>query len=460
MLFAVVGMGGLVKTTLVTQTYNHAVKKHFHCHAWICVSQSYQIEELLKRLIKELLKANMEVPPNEIHKMDYRQLVETTISYLWGKKYVVVLDDVWTMDVWSQISVAFRNDKCGSRVMLTTRQVDVASSSSFLGGIGSCVFHLEPLHDDKALTLLATCNCLMALREKTILDWKKVENSIGSDLSNNPIFERLKSILLLSFNDLPYYLKHCFLYCSIFPEDQIIKRKKTIRLWVAEGFVEERRGLTMEEVAEEYLNGLIFRTKGEIVTDVGNLTQLRKFGITMARREYGRELSASITKMKSLLVLKIVANNEEETLELKTFSLPHLYKILLLGHLDKLPHWLGTLDNLTHTMGRGCAYMMETSLSSRYILGRHDSIEFYKDRGENNESIERLDLARFGELKMLPWGIEYLTTLKGLFLWHMLEQLVARLRTDESGDRLKVSHIPKIRSSVMKEGKYVYEDLP
>ncbi|XP_077213825.1 disease resistance protein RPM1-like [Tasmannia lanceolata] len=102
MLCAVVGMGGLGKTTLVTQAYNsQAVKKHFHCYAWISVSQAYQIEELLKSLIKELFKVNKEAAPKEIDKMDYRQLVESTISYLQGKRYVVVLDDVWSVDVWS-----------------------------------------------------------------------------------------------------------------------------------------------------------------------------------------------------------------------------------------------------------------------------------------------------------------------------------------------------------------------
>lgn len=35
---------------------------------------------------------------------------------------------------------------------------------------------------------------------------------------------------------------------------------RLMRLWVAEGFVEEREGKTMEEVAGEYLNELINRS--------------------------------------------------------------------------------------------------------------------------------------------------------------------------------------------------------
>ncbi|VVA21046.1 Hypothetical predicted protein [Prunus dulcis] len=69
----------------------------------------------------------------------------------------------------------------------------------------------------------------------------------------------MKSILLLSFNDLPYRLKQCFLYCSLFPEDHVIRNNRLIRLWIDEGFVEHVKGVTPEEVAKGYLMELIFR---------------------------------------------------------------------------------------------------------------------------------------------------------------------------------------------------------
>jgi len=59
---------------------------------------------------------------------------------------------------------------------------------------------------------------------------------------------------------LPYYLKQCYLYLSVFPDDYLIKRMKLIRLWIVERFVEEKQGFTMEEVAEEYLNELVNRS--------------------------------------------------------------------------------------------------------------------------------------------------------------------------------------------------------
>ncbi|XP_062093359.1 disease resistance protein RPM1-like [Humulus lupulus] len=70
----------------------------------------------------------------------------------------------------------------------------------------------------------------------------------------------MQAILSLSFNDLPCHLKHCFMYLSLFPEDYSIKRHVLIRLWIAEGFIEEIEGRTLEEVANGCFNELLNRS--------------------------------------------------------------------------------------------------------------------------------------------------------------------------------------------------------
>ncbi|KAL7205138.1 hypothetical protein ACSBR2_018125 [Camellia fascicularis] len=97
------------------------------------------------------------------------------------------------------------------------------------------------------------------------LDWRKAYNSLSWELSNNPELEAVKTTLLYSFNELPYQLKHCFLYCCLFPEDYRIRRKRLIRLWMAEGFVEKRKGLTVEEVADSYLMDLVCRSMLQVI---------------------------------------------------------------------------------------------------------------------------------------------------------------------------------------------------
>ncbi|RWR84847.1 disease resistance protein RPM1-like protein [Cinnamomum micranthum f. kanehirae] len=285
---SVVGMGGLGKTILVTEVFNSlAVKEHFNCYAWISVSQSYKIEELLQRVIKELYASKKDDLPNNLYQMDYRRLVEMLVNYLQDKRYVIVLDDVWNIKAWDDISIAIPSNHCGSRVMLTSRNRDLRVKGK--------VFYLRPLKRNEAWELfckkafwnipkrrcpqelepaakkivgkceglplaIVAIGGIMSRKEIRESEWKKVEDSLGWELSNNPDLDRMKNILLHSYYDLPYHLKSCFLYFSVFPRGRIINRAELIRLWVAEGFVEVRRDLTMEDIAENYLRELIHRS--------------------------------------------------------------------------------------------------------------------------------------------------------------------------------------------------------
>ncbi|KAL7235110.1 hypothetical protein ACSBR1_018573 [Camellia fascicularis] len=198
---SVVGMGGSGKTTLVAQAYNsQIVKRQFDCYAWITVSQTYLVDDLLRSMIKEFYRGAKEAIPMDLSIMSYRELIEMITNFLRLKRYVIVFDDVWSSNLWRDIHVSLLDEGLGSR-----------------------------------------------------------------ELSNNPGLEGVKTILLLSFNDLPYRLKCCFLYCCLFPEDYKIKRKRLIRLWMEEGFVEKVRGRTPEEVAEGYLMELICRSMLQVV---------------------------------------------------------------------------------------------------------------------------------------------------------------------------------------------------
>ena len=98
----------------------------------------------------------------------------------------------------------------------------------------------------------------MSRKEKTRSSWERVLQGIEWHLDQCP--ESCLGILALSYNDLPYYLKSCFLYCGIFPKDHKIKVRNLINLWVAEGFIEKRGKQTMEDIAQDYLEELIHRS--------------------------------------------------------------------------------------------------------------------------------------------------------------------------------------------------------
>ena len=95
-------MGGQGKTTLVGRVFNNQeVIAHFGgCRAWITVSQSYTVEGLLRDVLEKMCKEIREDPPLGISKMDLNSLIVEVKNYLQKKRYVVIFDDVWSVELW------------------------------------------------------------------------------------------------------------------------------------------------------------------------------------------------------------------------------------------------------------------------------------------------------------------------------------------------------------------------
>ncbi|XP_030945329.1 disease resistance protein RPM1-like [Quercus lobata] len=74
---SVVGIGGIGKTTLVKKVCkNEKVVAHFDCCAWITVSQSYKMEELLRHMIKQFYQASEESASTSIGSIDTMKEIE------------------------------------------------------------------------------------------------------------------------------------------------------------------------------------------------------------------------------------------------------------------------------------------------------------------------------------------------------------------------------------------------
>ena len=294
---SIVGMGGLGKTTLAKNVYNQRdVQGHFDCKAWVYVSQEFKAREILLDIAHHVMPHKK---TRKLKGMEEARLGEELCKYLKGieeeekeKKYLVVMDDVWSSDVWSRLCSYFPEVENGSKVLITTRNKEIAlraTSEAFiyelplmneakswqlflkkaLQGRTSTATHtltseLEELGKEivrkcKGLPLaIMVLGGLLSTKEKTKASWEKVLASIDWHLDQGP--ESCMGILALSYNDLPYYLKSCFLYCGIFPEDSNIDASKLIRLWLAEGFIQRRGKERLEDIAEDYLHELIDRS--------------------------------------------------------------------------------------------------------------------------------------------------------------------------------------------------------
>lgn len=259
------GMGGLGKTTLARRVYNDRnVKRHFDCRVWVSVSQEYRIGEPLMRIANSVLTPT----PQQRRRVKETELGNTLRDSLKSKTYLIVLDDLWSPQVLVDLSSHFpESDK--SRVLITTRILEVAHHTpSYLHEIRPLSFDdswelflskvfrvtttkpikvqsdLEELREavvDKCQgspLSIALLGGLLSGKQKTPESWNQVLQSIKRHGDDHQPFYLW--ILSWSYNDLPFYLKSCFLYCGLFPEDHEISARKLINLWIAEGFVQKK----------------------------------------------------------------------------------------------------------------------------------------------------------------------------------------------------------------------------
>ncbi|XVF83815.1 hypothetical protein PTKIN_Ptkin16aG0523400 [Pterospermum kingtungense] len=294
---SIVGMGGIGKTTLAKRVYNHLdVKRHFDCSFWAFISQDCKPTEVFYDFLIKLLSPSKE-EREEIDKLKEDELIKRVFDVLKRKRYLVILDDIWREEDWNRLKPAFPRGEKGSKILLTTRNKDVALSANpcnspielpFLTDADSWrlfkkkafpenttesearsrefeMLGREMVNKCGGLPLaIVTLGGLLATKSSRA-EWEMVQRNIHSHLNKDQQQDRqygaVNGILVLSYNDLPYYLKPCFLYVGHYPEDWEISKKELIQLWIAEGFISpssESEGM-LEDAAEGFLEELINR---------------------------------------------------------------------------------------------------------------------------------------------------------------------------------------------------------
>ncbi|PHT73471.1 hypothetical protein T459_24256 [Capsicum annuum] len=92
----IVGMGGIGKTTLAKEVYNHeSILCRFDVRAWATVSQQHNRKEILLGLLRSTIKID-----------DTRgeaELANVLQKSLKRKRYLIVLDDIWSCEVWDGV---------------------------------------------------------------------------------------------------------------------------------------------------------------------------------------------------------------------------------------------------------------------------------------------------------------------------------------------------------------------
>ncbi|KAL6606550.1 hypothetical protein ACP70R_042203 [Stipagrostis hirtigluma subsp. patula] len=294
-------------------------------------SKEAEAKYLLEVLIRRSMEcAKAKAKRVELEELNEKQLMDLLHKFALGKRYLIVLDDIWSKDTWDIIGVAFPEKKNGSRIILTTRKDDVAhhpnarkefykpkllneeESTRLLlsralpdhilegdnpAAMGKKLDEMKELAKELAVKCCGLPLAIVVLgghlsRNLDVLEWRRLTSS--REWHAMITTERIiGSILDLSYYDMPSHIRSCFLYTTTFPEDSSIYIRDLTSLWIAEGFIPLVRGYTRQEVAVKYVAELVQRCMVQVekLTISGRIKViklhdiLRDWGIGRARRE-------------------------------------------------------------------------------------------------------------------------------------------------------------------------------
>ncbi|KAG7942225.1 hypothetical protein I3843_16G090700 [Carya illinoinensis] len=281
-------MGGIGKTTLAQLVYNDKeVESLFNLKAWACVSEDFDVATVTKTILQSMSKEL------DCADKDLNWLQVELKQKLLGKRFLVILDDVWNENYneWTRLRAPFEVGAPGSSIIVTTRNHRV---SSLMRNKGVEPFQLELLSNEACLSiftqhaldardfsahpdlkdigeeLVRRCKGL-PLAVKTIAgvlrsededrnEWEKV---LKNKIWDIPVEANgIPSSLLVSYDNLSSHLKRCFAYCSILPKvDYEFKEEEVVLLWMAEGLIQSLQDEEeMEDLGSKYFRNLLSRS--------------------------------------------------------------------------------------------------------------------------------------------------------------------------------------------------------
>ncbi|XP_057800146.1 putative late blight resistance protein homolog R1C-3 [Salvia miltiorrhiza] len=293
----ITGMGGIGKTTLAKTVYSKKIiEQRFDVRAWATISQQYNTREILCELVSQATNKSKE----QLSEKSEDELGLELYQYLSRRRFLIVMDDLWSIDAWDRIQRFFPENENYSRIIVTTRLSHLSSQlnnnfslqmefldevrswellSKIVFGVGSCPHKLEKIgkkivENCRGLPLsIVVVGGILRNREHTLGVWESIRKNLASEV-NLENDKHCMKLLKMSYNHLPVYLKPCFLYMGVFEEDDLVRVSTLLKLWVSEGFLKPMNGKSLETIAIEFLKDLIDRNL-ILVGEVGSTGNIK-----------------------------------------------------------------------------------------------------------------------------------------------------------------------------------------
>ncbi|KAH6812731.1 hypothetical protein C2S51_021749 [Perilla frutescens var. frutescens] len=290
------GMGGIGKTTIAKKVYNQmkeATTSCFDCFAWVCISQQCQIRTVLEDILKQM-------EGGSVSDLSDVQLNDRLCEIQINKRCLIVVDDLWEISHWTALKQAFPLNNLHSKILVTTRKpkiVDIGFSLKL--GLLNMDEGLELLKkkafphghipadsqlDEIGKEMIKECDYLplaisliggVLSKKKSMAELMLVKENVSAYLNrgggNIQGESEMHAVLNLSYEDLPYYLKPCFLYLGIFKEDAEIDADDLYKRWIAQGMISDemiQAEETLVNIAELCLGELASRCMLQVEDDI------------------------------------------------------------------------------------------------------------------------------------------------------------------------------------------------
>jgi hypothetical protein len=278
------GMGGIGKTTLAQLLFNDKeVQNFFDLKVWACVSEDFDAVRVTKTVLKSVTFESCD--DNDLNLLQVKLKEKLN-----GKKYLIILDDLWNENYhdWTILCAPFQAGSQGSTIVITTRNEGVSSMTGTVPtyhlqelsngdclslftqhALGANDFSAHPTLQDIGEEIITRCKGLpLALKTlggllRTKRDRGEWEDILKSKIWNIPKGKsEIVPALMLSYHHLPSHLKRCFAYCSILPKDYEFEKEQLVLLWMAEGLIQTREDdhKQMEDLGREYFHDLFSRS--------------------------------------------------------------------------------------------------------------------------------------------------------------------------------------------------------